>query len=302
MSRAEHHGRTDAQFHAGIHAAMKGAATVVRLPLRQARWTGSSGAAAGRGSGSSLEFHDHRHYCPGDDPRHINWQAYARTGTATVKLWREEVSPRIDLVVDHSPSMDLGEGKHRRTWELTYFAIESALQAGGHPRIVRLARGVAPEEIDLDRALAHAWPTPCPAGSTSPPLLVDELRRIRFRPGSLRLLVSDLLDPSPPHEATATLSSGGGRAIVLVPTARGESDPDWAGNVEFEDCETGTRRLQAVDDGLLARYRAAYRRHFTAWREACVRQGIGMARIGEEGTFLEALRVEAIPGGVLETD
>ena len=288
--------------HAEIHAAMKGAATVLRLPLRHARWTGSSGVAAGRGSGSSLEFQDHRHYTPGDDPRHINWQAYARTGTATVKLWREEVSPRIDLVLDHTPSMELGAGKGRRTWDLTYFAIESALHSGGQLRIVRLARGAAPEEIDLDRARAHAWPAPRGAATTSAPLLADELRRVRFRPGSLRLLVSDLLDPSPPHQATAMLASGGGRAIVLVPTARGESDPDWTGNVEFEDCEAGIRRLQAVDDALLARYRAAYQRHFTAWRESCVRHGIGMARIGDRGTFLEAVRVEAIPAGVLETD
>ena len=290
------------EHHAEIHAAMKGAATVLRLPLRQARWTGRSGGAAGRGTGSSLDFQDHRHYAPGDDPRHINWQAYARTGSATVKLWREEVSPRIDLVLDHSPSMELGDGKGRRTWELTYFAIESALHSGGQPRIIRLARGQGPEEIDLDRALAHAWPTPRGAGSSCAPLLADELRRIRFRPGSLRLLVSDLLDASPPNQSTAMLVAGGGRAIVLVPTTRGESDPDWTGNVEFEDCEAGTRRVQAVDDALLARYRAAYRRHFAAWREACVRHGIGMARVGDGGTFLEAVRVEAIPAGVLETD
>jgi uncharacterized protein (DUF58 family) len=143
------HAESPPASHAEIHAAMKGAATVLRLPLRHARWTGSSGAAAGRGSGSSLEFQDHRHYSPGDDPRHINWQAYARTGTATVKLWREEVSPRIDLVLDHSPSMELGDAKARRTWELTYFTIESALASGGQIRIIRLARGAAPEEIDL---------------------------------------------------------------------------------------------------------------------------------------------------------
>ena len=87
-----------------------------------------------------------------------------------------------------------------------------------------------------------------------------------------------------------------------MPTARGESDPDWAGTVEFEDCEAGTRRLQAVDEALLARSRAAYQRQFTAWRESCVRHGIGMARIGDMGTFLDAVRVEAIPAGVLETD
>ncbi|MEJ6642028.1 MAG: DUF58 domain-containing protein [Akkermansiaceae bacterium] len=39
--------------------------------------------------GSALYFQDHRAYSPGDDPRHINWQAYARTGQYTMKLYRE---------------------------------------------------------------------------------------------------------------------------------------------------------------------------------------------------------------------
>jgi hypothetical protein len=95
-----------------------------------------------------------------------------------VKLWREEVSPRIDLVLDHTPSMELGTGKGHRTWELTYFTIESALASGGQIRIVRLARGAAPEEIDLDRARAHAWPAPRGAATASAPLLADELRRV----------------------------------------------------------------------------------------------------------------------------
>ena len=49
---------------------------------------------SGSGTGSSLDFQDHRAYSPGDDPRHINWQAYARTGSYTMKLFREEVRPQ----------------------------------------------------------------------------------------------------------------------------------------------------------------------------------------------------------------
>ena len=292
--------------HADIHARMKVAATIVHLPVRHARWTGSSGGLAGRGTGSSLEFQDQRPYAPGDDPRHINWQAHARTGTYTLKLWREEVSPRIDLVLDHSPSMRLGDGKARRTWELTYFTIESALRAGGQIRVIRLSRaaGHGPEEVPLAQALAHDWPaTPREVGSDGESTtLVDDLSAIVLRPGALRILVSDLLDPSPPKRGAALLAGSGGRAIVLAPTSRAESEPDWSGNVEFEDCETGKRRLQRVDEALIGRYRQAYGRHFAAWREASLRHGIGMARIGDDGDFLDAIRAEAIPMGVLEAD
>ncbi|MGB1261127.1 MAG: DUF58 domain-containing protein, partial [Akkermansiaceae bacterium] len=66
------------------------------LPLRSQVWRGMAGEFQGAGTGSSIDFQDHRAYMPGDDPRHINWQAYARTGNYSMKLYREEVRPVID--------------------------------------------------------------------------------------------------------------------------------------------------------------------------------------------------------------
>ena len=51
--------------------------------------------------GSALYFQDHRAYSPGDDPRHINWQAYARTGQYTMKLYREEFRPVVHLTSNY---------------------------------------------------------------------------------------------------------------------------------------------------------------------------------------------------------
>ena len=62
---------------------MKAAASVARLPLRAGMWSGVAGSVLGQGTGSSIDFQDQRQYMPGDDPRHINWQAYARTGNYT---------------------------------------------------------------------------------------------------------------------------------------------------------------------------------------------------------------------------
>src|SRR5262249_19380726 len=68
---------------------------------------GMVGSTLGQRSGSSLEFKDHRGYEPGDDLRHIDWNAYARSDQLTVKLFREEVTPHLDIVVDGSRSMAL---------------------------------------------------------------------------------------------------------------------------------------------------------------------------------------------------
>ena len=93
------------------HSRALAAAGRLRLPLRSKAWQGQAGEFAGSGTGSSLDFQDHRAYSPGDDPRHINWQAYARTGNYTMKLFREEVRPVVDLILDASESMFFDPGK-----------------------------------------------------------------------------------------------------------------------------------------------------------------------------------------------
>lgn len=301
-----------------IHARMKAVASVARLPLRSGRWTGTAGNVLGRGTGSSIDFQDHRQYVPGDDPRHLNWQAYARTGHYTMKLYREEVTPRIDLVYDLSGSMFLDTAKESRVWELVYFCLESGLRVGGHLKLFVLGRAAAdtPVELPVEQALADGWPATAgrardgaaaaargrEQGVAAPALLVDQLDRVPFRAGSLRVLVSDLLDESPPGRAAATLGAARSRGLVLAPFARAESDPDWSGNLDFEDAERLTHRRQRVEPDLLDRYRQAYRRHFAIWREECARRGVGFARVADAGDFLTAVRGEAVPAGVIDME
>ncbi|MFM9058690.1 MAG: DUF58 domain-containing protein [Planctomycetaceae bacterium] len=283
-----------------IHERARAAAAVARLPLRAGQWTGAAGGILGRGTGSSIDFQDQRQYVPGDDPRHINWQAFARTGAWTMKLYREEVTPRIDLVLDQSGSMFLDEPKETRAWEVAYLCLESGLQLGGHVRLHVLGRAAAepPVEWPLERALAHEWPD-----RTAPPepaTLAAQVARVPLRAGSLRVLVSDLLDESPPAAVVSALTAGRGRAVVLAPFARSEAEPDWEGNVDFEDAERATRSRQHVSPETLARYREAYRRHFALWREECLRRGVAFARVADAGDLLAALRGEAVATGAIE--
>ena len=105
-------------------------ADVFTLPLRDSNWRGNPGEYAGLGVGSSLDFQDHRNYFPGDDPRHINWQAYARTGDYTLKLFREEVRPVVEIVFDVSGSMFAVPEKATRALELFTFCQAAAEKSG----------------------------------------------------------------------------------------------------------------------------------------------------------------------------
>ena len=55
--------------------------------------------------GFSLEFADYRPYTPGDDPRFIDWNAYARTGRTYLKRYRGETTTHLMLLLDVSASM-----------------------------------------------------------------------------------------------------------------------------------------------------------------------------------------------------
>src|SRR5476651_2359013 len=92
----------------------RAAAQRYRLPFHRQAWRGSQGGWLGTGLGSSIDFQDHRAYLPGDDPRHIHWAAYARTGLLTMKLYRAEVAPMVEIAVDVSASMTYDPAKAAR--------------------------------------------------------------------------------------------------------------------------------------------------------------------------------------------
>ncbi len=59
--------------------------------------------------GRSVEFDDFREYVPGDEPRHIDWNALARLDRLLVKVFREEEDLSLHVVVDLSASMATGK-------------------------------------------------------------------------------------------------------------------------------------------------------------------------------------------------
>jgi uncharacterized protein (DUF58 family) len=296
-----------------------------RLPFSRNAWRGLAGNWTGAGAGSSLDFQDHRNYVPGDDPRHIHWQAFARTGALTMKLYRAEVAPFVDIAVDTSASMTLTPAKAARTDELVAFCVECADRAGAPVRI-HAAAGRTVRAISVDEVRAGRWRERLPAslsgnvgGAVPPPRGDADANAKRsddaaapksdptvapgplpWRPGAMKVLISDLLFPGDPTGLLVPLAAGAGVGVVLAPALADEAELEWRGNVELTDCEAGTVRRQRIDDALATRYAAAYARHFTLWREACRRRGVLFARVPSEPALAVALSGEALSGGAVE--
>jgi len=270
------------------------AALALRLPFSSRLWRGHAGPWLGTGRGSSLEFEDHRAYVPGDDLRRINWQAYARTGNYSLKLYREEVSPSLDVVLDVSRSMVVEERKAQRALELLFFAVLSARGVGTS---VRLCTAYGPDVAPLTLSPTEGEDLTLPVGGCPEP---PDLKRVLLRAGSLRVLITDGLFEASPEPLLARLSEGGGRGVVFLPFSPQEAEPHWDGPLELVDCETNATRDQMIDASATERYREAYRRHFALWHDAGRRLGAAVARVSDQGTLLEALHQEAFSTGAVE--
>lgn len=281
------------------HATALAAAGRLRLPLRSRIWKGQAGEFAGAGVGSSLDFQDHRTYVPGDDPRHINWQAYARTGTYSMKLYREEVRPVIDVILDASESMFFDPVKAKRSAELFYFAVASARRAGASTSI-HLVRGDTLRPIPSEAINSHRWLEDIRAMPTSDPALAPDLSRIPFRQNAIRVFISDLLFPGDPDPALRVLATRHGSPILLVPFVTAESSPEWSGNYEFVDAERSSHHPHRIEPSVLRRYKETYANHFALWKNASLHHQSVLSRVASEPSLETALFAEALPSGALE--
>ena len=282
------------------HTSASVCAEKLRLPLRSRVWKGQAGEFLGAGVGSSLDFQDHRSYVPGDDPRHINWQAYARTGHYTMKLYREEVRPVIDLVMDCSASMFFEPVKARRSIEMFYFLVESASRCGAALRM-HLAVGENIRPIPFDAVQHHHWFETGQSLQGDDPAAPLQLESIQFRPNAFRVLISDLLFAGDPAGAIRLLGQRHGSPVIFVPFTREEADPDWQGNYEFIDAELGSRHPHRIEPSVLKRYKEAYANHFSLWKSSSRRYGAVLARVGADLDLESALHAEAVSAGALET-
>ncbi|MGI9244278.1 MAG: DUF58 domain-containing protein [Verrucomicrobiales bacterium] len=238
-------------------------------------------------SGESTEFHDQRLYTPGDDTRRINWAAYGRTRQLTLKLFRQEGRPLIDVLLDVSPSMWYPAEKAERTLELLYFILESTTSQQAGLKIWTLSGGVATPLPTSIFSSGSAWIEQVPAQSEGDHPLAP--RHLPVRAGSRRILLSDLLFPLEPEHLTGQLAAHNGSAGIFAPWHRIESDPGWRGGCQLDDSESQLEREIEFDEAEHRAYRDAYRRHFGEWQDACRRWTVSLSRIPAEGKLSAAL-------------
>src|SRR5690606_35388047 len=162
----------------------------------------------------------------------INWQAYARTGSYTLKLYREEVRRVVDIILDGSDSMFHDHAKAARTAELFYLVAESGLAAGASLS-AHAVRGDATLTLDPASLRGHLWLDAVKAMPASDPAAAPDFSRLQLRANAIRVLISDLLFPADPDPILRQLGQRHGTLVLLSPFLETEAKPTWSGNYEF---------------------------------------------------------------------
>lgn len=274
-------------------AQVQALAQTYRLDLDVRSAAGSIGQKEGRETGASVEIQDFRDYVPGDDPRRIDWMAYGRTDRLVVRLFREEVSPHFDLIVDTSASMSIADGrKAALAAELSQWLTHAARFAGIAVRV--FAAGEDMTRADDADQLAFDQPECC--AFVSPRRAAAALRR-----SSVRLIFTDFMAPADPAAVLRAFSSGCGWLIVVHLLGPWEAEPEPRGPVVLHAIENDRR----VDLHLDSKAVEGYARRLAALR-AAVRDemfkcaGLYLPIIADR-TLEDILKQEFLPAGLIET-
>jgi uncharacterized protein (DUF58 family) len=235
-----------------------------------ARWVVEgfiSGLHASPYHGFSVEFAEYRSYTPGDDLRHLDWKALAKSDRTYVKKYHSETNTRIHLLLDSSASMGFGAPVSKFRYAqamaaaLAYLMILQQDAAGlvlFADRILRYLRPKATMQHfrDIAASLQQARPQSTTDCSEALHRLAETLKA-----RGLVVLFSDLYDdPEKIRLGLRHLRFRKHEIILFHLLDRRELDFPYGALTEFRDLETG-ERIQVLPSA----HRPAYRKALDAF-------------------------------------
>jgi uncharacterized protein (DUF58 family) len=237
------------------------------LALPRSALAGRTGTLLGRAVGSSLDFQEHRDYQPGDDLRRIDWSIYARSDRLALKLYREEIDPHVDLVLDGSRSMALADtAKPQALARLAALLAVAAENAGCTHSVWIGQRGF--RRLGNDRGRPSSWQDFSLDGVSS---WAEDFQLLspRWRSRGIRVLMGDLLWPADPAAVLRRVTEGASQVVVVQLLARADTQAPELGSLRLVDSETGEELDLFIDAEAAERYCRAVAQHQALWRQAC---------------------------------
>jgi uncharacterized protein (DUF58 family) len=260
------------------------------LQIPQVAASGIVGSRLGRRAGSSIDFQDYREYQPGDDLRFIDWGIYARSDRLSIKLFREEVTPHLDLVLDGSRSMNL-DAKPVASAKLAALLATAAANAQCSHAVWLSSEGF--NRVPNDTMPASAWEKIAHDSKRTPDqafdILSPKLRRL-----GIRVFISDLLWPGNPLQTIRRLREGAAMLFVIQLLAREDATPPEHGSVRLVDSETDEVTEIYIDSSTQKQYAENLAQLQQSWDDACRQSGAHLTTIIAEDLDNSLAELEAM--------
>ncbi|MEQ9411092.1 MAG: DUF58 domain-containing protein [Fuerstiella sp.] len=256
-----------------------------------------SGLHASPFHGFSVEFSEHRRYNPGDDPKDIDWQVFARTDRIYVKKYQAETNITGYVLMDMSRSMAY-------TWRQTLTKFDYCICLAAAISYLMIHQQDPVGLITFDDKLRQSLPARSrrsqlgnilailqqskPEGDTN---IADNLRRVAamIRHRSLLMVMSDLLtDPDEVIESLRMLRYAGHDLILFHVLDEAEVTFPFSGSVDLIEPESSDHQI--VDAaGIRSDYLAALNELRERYRQECFALGADYVALDTSMPFDKAL-------------
>jgi uncharacterized protein (DUF58 family) len=262
------------------------------------------GHNASRFAGPGQEFLDHRNFHHGDDLRAVNWRAYLRLEKLFLKMFQVEPRVPIRVLLDTSNSMTSDGGAKfdyaiKLAGALSYVGLVRLDSMEIHPFGERLGqRFYASGGRHRFGPVADRLSGLEPKGRTDFSAVVREFMSSCPQRG-LIIAISDFLDDKGCEKPLQYLADFGHELMLLQVWAEEDRTPQWGGELELLDSETGEHMKLQFDDAARQRYTKAFDQYADFIQHLAVRSGgryvgISTSQPLEEVIFGPLLRARGI--------
>jgi len=260
----------------------------------------------GRPQPSGIELEAHAAYAPGDDLRHLDWNALGRLDSLLVRRFTAEREVVAHVLLDASASLGapVGDDKLGAACELAMALAYVALRSGDAVRLALLGDATGRAPIFRHRGnvarIADWLGARRPEGTLAFGAALEQYAA-RFPAPGVALLLSDfLVPPEAIDRGVRALRERGYEIHLLHVIGPAELDPTREfSRAVLTDAETGGRRAIALTDANLALYRAALDEHLDAVRALAARHGATYARLVAGTEVIALLTGELARAGVI---
>jgi len=231
--------------------------------------------------GISIDFAEYRPYSPGDDPRAVDWNVYARTDRHYIKKYHGETNAELHVVMDASASMSYRSGEQRNgslsKFEYGCFLAASLAFFASHQRDavglllfdteVRESIPARARPGQLSRILHMLDQAQAARGTEFSKPLGDVARFLRRR--GIVAVISDFYEhPDKIMHSVRELQFGGNDVILFHILDPAELNLRLDSAVLLEDMET-SERLEIIPEYMGQQYRTLLQEHIRQLREQC---------------------------------